>query len=70
MGGSDINQCRRHRLAFIAVGPSRPDPSSFFMPLFAGVLVMLKPRWTYKAAVGATLAVFVISAWAFFRTAW
>ena len=38
---------------------------SFLMPLFAGVLVMLKPRWTYKTAVGATLGMFVISVWAF-----
>jgi hypothetical protein len=38
---------------------------SFLMPLLAGVLVMVRPRWTYKAAVTATLAVFVISVWAF-----
>jgi hypothetical protein len=33
---------------------------SFFMPLLAGVLIMVRPRWTYKAAIGATLVVFII----------
>jgi hypothetical protein len=42
---------------------------SFFMPLFAGVLVMVRPRWTYKTAVGATLAVFAVSVWTFFLAA-
>lgn len=38
---------------------------SFLMPFFAGALILVIPRWTYKAAVTATLAVFVISLWAF-----
>jgi hypothetical protein len=42
---------------------------SFVMPLFGGVLVILRPRWTFKAAVAATLAAFVISVCVFFQTA-
>jgi hypothetical protein len=39
------------------------------MPLFGGVLVILRPHWTFKAAVAATLAAFVISVCVFFQTA-
>ena len=38
---------------------------SFLMPLFAGILVIVRPWWTNKAAVTATVAVFLISVLAF-----
>lgn len=38
---------------------------SFLMPLFAGGLVIVRPRWTIKSAVTATVTVFLISLLAF-----